>query len=188
MNKFSGNKFLLYAISVLLFVLFQILNFEPKKNFILKIQANKDDISSIDDIRKIKLSSIKFIDTINFPSSKYLTHLKHGPIGFDKNYFLDFRGKFNTLEKGEYEIKITSDDGYKLFIDDKIISQHIKDRPANSFDEIEIELDQGFHDFFMTYFQGYGNAALEVMYRKKGDKNFRHLGKDSKLIKFSPFT
>ncbi len=187
MNKFSGNKFLIFAICVLTLVLFKIVKIEPKRNFMLKIQANKNKIKSINDLREIKLSSIKFIDTLNFPSTKYLAHAKHGQIGYDKNYFLDFRGKFNTLEKAEYEIKIISDDGYKLFIDDKLISEHIKDRSADKFDELTIELDQGLHDFFMTYFQGYGNAALEVMYRKKGNKNFYHFGKDSKIIKFLPF-
>ena len=188
MNSFSGNKFLLYAICVLGFVLYKTIRIEPKKNFICKIQVNKKNIKTINDLRISKHTKTEYIDTVNFPSSKHLSHSKHGPIGYNHNFFMDITGKFHVLESGEYEFRIKTDDGYMFFINDKKVSEFIKDRPADNFDSITLRLNKGIQEFFITYFQGRGNAALEVMYKSKDEKRFTHLGKDSNLIKFTPIT
>jgi len=86
-----------------------------------------------------------------------------GPYAEKNGYALVFAGYLTILHEGEYSFFLSSDDGSRLEIDDKVVVD---------LDEIhgtesalgKIFLNQGQHKIRVSYFEAAGEAALEVNY------------------------
>lgn len=77
------------------------------------------------------------------------------------NYAIRFHSYVAIDTKGRFRFHLGSDDGSKLFIDDQLIADCDGVHP-HQFASGEIELDQGVHQIRVEYFQGGGEASLEL--------------------------
>jgi cytochrome c len=77
------------------------------------------------------------------------------------NYAIRFHSFFALASKGKYRFHLGSDDGSKLFINDKLIADCDGIHP-HQFVSGEAELDAGVHQIRVEYFQGGGEASLDL--------------------------
>lgn len=157
----------------------------PIKNDTIKmvLTENNGNIENLDspknprNIRKFNVSAINinYGDTLEIP--------KIGKLGIQKNIFLDYSTKMIVKKAGNYFFRITSDDGFRLTIDGKIVSEHPENRPFTP-TLGNIFLDKGEHLLTLNYYQGYGPMGLEAMYSKNKNGLFTYIGKNSSDVKF----
>ncbi len=123
------------------------------------------------------------IDTIRFKEGKVFEHPKWGKYGYQSDFFVEFETTFVTRKVGDYEFRVASDDGFRLWIDGVKIGEFTLNRPmtANSF---TVRVQPGVHSYKLFYYQGYGNQGLRADYRKKGRKKFIWIGKDGFGVHF----
>ena len=74
-------------------------------------------------------------------------------------YAIDFKGTCAIKKPGTYVFRLTSDDGSKLFLDDKLVIDNDGLHPPQTA-EGEVTLDAGEHRIRVQYFQGPGGLAL----------------------------
>lgn len=100
-------------------------------------------------------------------------------------YFaIDYKGKFYVNEKFKYCFLLGSDDGSKLFIDDKLIINNDYQHPIKHKSNC-ITLNKGTHGIEVQYFQGPRyEVALTLQYKKEGDSVFQTFN----ISKFYPIT
>ena len=88
--------------------------------------------------------------------------------GSDKYGFV-FDGLIKIPSDGVYNFSLSSDDGSKLFIDDKIVIDN--DGLHGMSDKInEAPLAKGYHKFKVLFFERSGGDDLKVQWRKPGAK------------------
>ena len=69
------------------------------------------------------------------------------------------------LDSGMYELTSSSDDGMRLFIDDKAVIDEWHPRPATQ-SSIKLPLNAGEHSFRIEYFENGGGAVLQFAIRR----------------------
>jgi mono/diheme cytochrome c family protein len=79
----------------------------------------------------------------------------------ESNYALRFEGVFLAERAGEYRFHLTSDDGSRLLLDGKRIVNNDGIHPATH-QSGAIEVTKGLHKLTVDFFQGGGEAVLEV--------------------------
>lgn len=77
------------------------------------------------------------------------------------NYAVRFSSFFSLASKGKYRFHLGSDDGSKLYINDKLIADCDGIHP-HQFVSGETELEAGVHQIRVEYFQGGGEASLDL--------------------------
>jgi mono/diheme cytochrome c family protein len=77
------------------------------------------------------------------------------------NYAIRFRSFFALESKGTYRFHLGSDDGSKLYIDDQLVADCDGIHP-HQFVSGEAELAAGVHQIRVEYFQGGGEASLDL--------------------------
>ncbi|CAN5583456.1 glycoside hydrolase family 3 C-terminal domain-containing protein [soil metagenome] len=113
-------------------------------------------------------------------------NLTNLPAGIGPNdYSVRWTGKFNAAQAGAYLLTTKSDDGVRLWVDDKPIIEEWHDRGADT-DVRSIRLTAGSHTFRLEYYQRRGLAALQFgllsldeVVRSNTPEN---LGKDDTVI------
>lgn len=74
-------------------------------------------------------------------------------------------GYIRIEKKGNYDFRLWSDDGSKLYIHDKLIIDH--DGPhGTSMKENKVNLEAGYHPFRIEFYQGGGGKFLSFNYKK----------------------
>lgn len=68
-------------------------------------------------------------------------------------FAIDYHGQFVIEKAGNYLFRLTSDDGAKLFIDDRLVIDNDGLHPHSS-KEAAVQLSQGIHKIRVPYFQG----------------------------------
>lgn len=68
-------------------------------------------------------------------------------------FAIDYTGRFWITDPGEYTFILTSDDGSRLYIDDKRVIDNDKTHPPQSV-EGKVKLKAGVHSVRVSYFQG----------------------------------
>jgi mono/diheme cytochrome c family protein len=79
----------------------------------------------------------------------------------NSNYALKFEGVFKVEREATYTFTLTSDDGSRLYVDGKQVVDNDGTHPAQA-KSGRVRLAKGFHDVTVTFFQGGGEAALDV--------------------------
>jgi mono/diheme cytochrome c family protein len=83
------------------------------------------------------------------------------------DFALRFEGFFQNKAGGEYTFHLTSDDGSKLYLDDRLVVDndgiHGVDTQSG-----RIELTKGMHRLVVAYFNSWGESELEVEYEGRG--------------------
>ncbi len=96
----------------------------------------------------------------------------------DKNNFsIRFESNLNFPNSGNYTFKIHSDDGFKLYIDDDLITE----RWTNGvFDESETTyVEKGMHKIVIDYVEYSGNAFIELYWKTPYSNKFKLVPEDS---------
>ncbi|WP_159817988.1 PA14 domain-containing protein [Colwellia sp. 20A7] len=158
---------------------------ELSETIAVTVLKNKDEIKSVHQERNISKSKEYYLDQISFQANgNHLYHHAHGNIGYKEHYFIDFNSSFTTKDSAVYQFSISSDDGFALYIDNKLICQHANDRPLTK-SMCSVELKAGAHDFKLNYFQGYGNVGLVALYKDIKEHQFQPVGLDSNNLSFN---
>ena len=83
------------------------------------------------------------------------------------DYAIRFTSFLRIQTEGEYQFWLGSDDGSKLIIDDKVVADCDGIHPHQTV-EGKKTLGVGFHEIIVEYFQGGGEATLEVQIAGQG--------------------
>jgi PA14 domain len=112
----------------------------------------KRDSPRLPNLRKLKPVGTIYTTSLNVPPQMF----DEGFPGVSKRYewfAIDYTGRFWVRSPGFYRFVLTSDDGSKLFIDDKLIIDNDGQHPP--LDRYgEVELAEGIHRIEVEYFQG----------------------------------
>jgi len=171
------------ALSGAIFLLIKTTPQSIKQTVKTTIYQQKESIKSIDSPMDTKNSKTFFVDSADFLNPNSLKHPKLGELGFRSNFFANFESQIDVKSSQEYIFSIYSDDGFKLFIDEKPICEFSLDRPLTK-TECPIFLDSKVHKIKILYFQGGGNMGFRGLYRGKNEKKETLIGVDSKNINF----
>jgi hypothetical protein len=149
----------------------------------VSIMQQKGAIATVDTVKKLSSTKHILVDSINFLQSRTLQHPNLGKLGYSRNIFLNAKTQMSVLKPGEYIFLVSSDDGFRLKIDNKTVCEHPGDRPMKT-TVCRVNLSKSDHFFNLMYFQGGGPMGLKVRYRLKGDSSLYYVGANSKYIKF----
>jgi glucose/arabinose dehydrogenase len=100
---------------------------------------------------------------------QYDTHPGFG--GFGDNFILHAIGNINIAAGGKYKFKLTSDDGSRLMIDDKVVIDHDGTHGSTP-KEGEVNLTPGKHSFKLEYFQGWFSKTLILEWIEPGESTY----------------
>lgn len=112
-----------------------------------------------------------------------------------KNEFgVVFTGRLNAPKKGLYRFFLSSDDGARIFIDDKELVTYDGIHPASEIREQRTTLEKGAHTYRLEYFQGADQIHLYAAWKGPGFQitplsKWRHpdwRGGSSKKSDFAP--
>lgn len=149
----------------------------------IAIMQQKGAISTVDTPQKLSSTKHVSVDNINFLESQFLEHPSLGNLGYKANFFINVTTQMEVKIAGEYLFHITSDDGFRLKIDNKMVCEHPGDRPMTE-TVCSVNLSSQTHRFELLYFQGGGPMGLKALYQKKGDRKSTFVGETSKYMSF----
>jgi len=153
------------------------------KNVELIISKNRTNIKSIYQPREIERTKSVMVDKINLIVKNRFMHPKLGNIAdASDDFFVDINQTINVKNAGSYRFLIGTDDGFSLKIDEKLICEHLGDRPY-SIQTCTTELSKGTHKFQFSYFQGFGNSGLTLEY-VRGEGTQHYYGEESGDMSF----
>ncbi len=119
--------------------------------------------SALPDFSKMRPIGVLFTNTLEIaPGTAFV-----GFPGFDKarstEFAIRYEGPLNVGREGDYEIRMVSDDGAKLFIDEMLIVDN--DGAATSeakTGKATVHLVKARHTIRLDYFQAAGDVALQL--------------------------
>lgn len=149
----------------------------------MTVIKQKGSIANLDTPRKVDFTKHFWVDTIDFKEGKVLEHHKWGNYGFQNDFFMEFEVGFVTHKVQDYEFKVASDDGFRLWIDGVKIGEYLNNRPFSS-NVFAVRIQPGKHRYKLLYYQGFGLQGLRTDFRKKGKKKFVLIGKNAYGISF----
>lgn len=93
-------------------------------------------------------------------------------------FAIDYHGRFYIDKPGKYDFSLISDDGSKLFIDNKLIIDNDHDHPPRQVDG-RVTLSGGIHRIRIEYFQGPRTGiALMLGVLEPGEKDWHIFNTD----------
>ena len=102
-------------------------------------------------------------------------------------FAIEYAGMFKVREAGNYSLRLVSDDGSKLFIDDQLIIDNDGVHATRS-RSASIYLDKSAHTIILQYFQGPRyHIALQLLYTPEGGGEQVFPGSDFLLTTPSPY-
>ncbi|MDP4226513.1 MAG: glycoside hydrolase family 3 C-terminal domain-containing protein, partial [Bacteroidota bacterium] len=122
----------------------------------------------------------EYFNNNNFEGKPFATRIdksinlsweSNGPIKGMKSNDVSIRwtGKLIAPSTGEYMIQVTGDDGYRLYLDNKLFLESWQEQAATS-KEGKINLKAGEkHDIKIEYFQTKGEATISLKWGKTGE-------------------
>jgi mono/diheme cytochrome c family protein len=85
----------------------------------------------------------------------------------NSNYALRFEGFFKVEQDSNYTFTLSSDDGAQIFVDDKLVADTDGIHPTTT-KKGSVKLTKGVHRVAVTFFQGGGEAVLDVRVEAPG--------------------
>ena len=87
------------------------------------------------------------------------------------NFYVEVTGVLNIEERDNYVIRLVSDDGSRLYLDDQLLIDNDGLHGPEPRDS-ELILEAGPHPIRVEFFQAGGGAALSLQWAKHGDDGF----------------
>jgi len=121
----------------------------------------------------LSLETLEISDT---PYYSGIVPALHAPSGgflgeVPNNFYVEITGVLNIDEAANYVIRLISDDGSRLYLDDRLLIDHDGLHGPDARDS-ELILDAGPHPLKIEFFQSGGGAALSLQWAKHGDDGF----------------
>ncbi len=185
MNYLSKEYILLFIVILIgVFITSKTFKLPTHGDVEITISEQKGAIATIDTPRKAGSKHEYEIDVISFEQSTVLTHKSLGVLGYSSNFFIDARTQMDVKNSDTYLFYVASDDGFRLWIDDKNICEHVGDRPMET-TTCNVKLTKGTHRYRLEYFQGGGPMALKALYKRNSRSKSHLIGDSSDDIVFS---
>ena len=128
------------------------------------------------DFGKMKPRGSIYTTSLNIPAQSFL----QGFPGVTKRFewfALDYTGRFWIEHAGEYRFRLTSDDGSKLYVDDRmVVDNDGLHAPLDG--EGSVELNSGVHRIRVSYFQGPREQVALVLKIAPPGEEFRIFSTD----------
>lgn len=105
----------------------------------------------------------KLMPVINWSSA--------GDFGLDTHFVTQVIGNLNAPSTGSYALRLTSDDGSRLWIDDKLVINHDGLHGADPKDAT-VELTGGYHSLRIEHFERDGGQQLSLAWKPPGASGF----------------
>lgn len=86
------------------------------------------------------------------------------------DFSIRWRGKILAPAAGDYELFTLSDDGVRLWVDDRLLIDNWGVHGATLNSAI-VKLTAGLHSIRIEYFNGEGDSVLKLMWKQPGEKN-----------------
>lgn len=91
--------------------------------------------------------------------------------GLEDNFAIIVEGYLKITKDNNYTFRVSSDDGSRLLIGDRVVIDHDGLHGMTPKDG-EIALQTGYHPFRLTYFQGRGGKGVKLAWRSFDDEAF----------------
>ncbi|MEQ1932486.1 MAG: family 16 glycoside hydrolase [Fimbriimonadaceae bacterium] len=91
--------------------------------------------------------------------------------GFDENLFADLTGFVKISEPGAYTLRLTSDDGSRMFLDEKLLIDN-DGLHGSEGKEAKVSLSAGNHPIKIEYFEGQADNVLKLEWKRPGAADF----------------
>jgi hypothetical protein len=153
----------LIVVIIALIVIAKIYSSRPHGDISLTISKNRTEIVNLDTKRDVYYKEKLYIDKIDFENSPQLKHKMLGNLGVVENLFMDFDIDIKSQDTRDVIFEITSDDGFRLFVDNMMIGEHNADRPY-SYTRVNYKLTKGNHNIKLLYFQRYSNMGIKAKF------------------------
>ena len=90
-------------------------------------------------------------------------------------------GFLNPVVSGEYQMAVKSDDGVRLWIDEKLVSDNWVDR-SETLDDFTMTLEAGrAYELRLEYYDGAGSAICQLMWQLPGSRNESQFARDKEV-------
>ena len=173
---------LLFAIGIWIWIGYSIYSHSAKHIIKATIIQSKTPLRTIDSKVVPAKKEVLWIDRLYFPKGNELRHPTYGYLGYRKNFVIYFDSDVESLKDQNVTFFVYSDDGFRFWIDGKVVGEYPKDRPYSK-SVVRVFLPKGKHHIRIKYFQGYGQLGIKVQF--KTDKNSLKLfGTDINTLKF----
>lgn len=86
--------------------------------------------------------------------------------GMSKDFSVRWVGRLEVPESGQLPFYVYSDDGVRLYIDNKLVIDNWNDKRA-SWSEGKIHLESGFHEIMLEYYDAGYDADVKLAWRDK---------------------
>jgi hypothetical protein len=117
-----------------------------------KVYLLKPDSQKLPNFKKMKPQGSIYTTTLNIPP-RYFTEGFPGVTNRFEWFAIDYTGRFWIEQPGTYQFSLFSDDGSKLYIDDRLIIDNDGIHPATACAG-SADLSGGLHRIRVSYFQG----------------------------------
>lgn len=179
------RKYKAAAISILAVAAYLLLKniFWPmQKNITVLIQQQHDKIINLNTQQNTSNEKQFVFDKLNFREDDELIHENTGYLGFKNNFFMQLSTKINVFKQANYLFRVSSDDGFRLKIDNSIVCEHIEGRMFST-TECPCQLRPGEHVLELYYYQGPAKMGLKLTYQADGSDEYM-VGQNSALMTF----
>jgi PA14 domain len=112
----------------------------------------RHNTTKLPDFSRLKPAGSIYVSSLNIPPQDF----KLGFPGVTKRtewFAIDYTGRFWIEQPGEYVFSLTSDDGAKLYIDDRLVVDNDGEHPPRE-ETGHLDLTPGVHEIRVSYFQG----------------------------------
>ncbi len=116
------------------------------------VYAIPENTTFLPDFDKLKPLGYLYTDRLNIPTRQFSAGFP-GISGRAEWFAIDYRGRFWIRDPGKYTFALTSDDGARLYIDDKLLIDNDGVHAAK-IETGAVNLGPRLHSIRVTYFQG----------------------------------
>ncbi|MFZ1984363.1 MAG: hypothetical protein WAU91_08100, partial [Desulfatitalea sp.] len=128
---------------------------------------------------------IGYVDLLNFPFEKELTHQILGELGYKDAFDAELAGRFEMQAAGALHLFVYCEEGFELHVDQKIVLSRYE---RNDEKELEtmISLEEGPHTFKLIYYHKNFDSGIKAMYVPLMDDVYgkHYFGQDSRFVTF----
>jgi len=184
LNIFFGTYkvAIISIIAIAAYLLLKNIFWPMQKNITVHIQQQNNKILNLNTQQNTRNEKQFVFDKVNFREDNELFHDNTGYLGFENDFFIQLSTRINVLKEENYLFRVTSDDGFRLKIDNSIVCEHIEGRVFAK-TECPYQLRPGTHLLELYYYQGFGKMGLKLTYQSDSSEEYM-VGQNSTSMTF----